>query len=158
MMATMRRELVLAAALALVLAIAPRAASARSERTVGHAFKRVWPTAVRFLRIDEHLELVDKDADAGYVVFELRDKGKVFRGSLELIALSEDDRPAGVRLVVTIDGRPEYTESGLLDRLLDKLHRELGEDDAPSPPRRKPPAKDDGDGDAPPPPPPKPKK
>jgi hypothetical protein len=133
----------LVTAAALVLLALPAPALARSERTVGHSLKKVWPTAVRFLRVDEKLDLIDKDADAGYVVFELKDKGKTYRGALELVDLSDDDGGRGVRLVVTIDGRPVYTESGMLDRLVDKLHAEHGDEPAPARPKQEdpPPAK-----------------
>jgi hypothetical protein len=140
------------AAIAVTLGV-PAAAIARAERTVGHPMARVWPTAVRYLRVDEGLEIVDKDAEAGYVVFDLKDKGRTFRGYLELVEITDDDGHRGVRLVLSVEGRPEYTESGLLDRLLDKIHREYGDpepakpepDPAPAPapkpaPRKPPPA------------------
>src|SRR5690606_16391007 len=115
-----RIALALAAGLALVV-LSSSPAVARSERTVSHPIARVWPTAVRFLAVDERLAIIDKDAEAGYVVFELSSKGKSFRGSLELVTITDDDGRDAVRLVIVIDGRPIYTESGLLDRLLDKL-------------------------------------
>jgi hypothetical protein len=129
----MRASLLAAGFAAAVLVAAPHPAAARAERMISHAYERVWPTAVRFLRVDEGLTLVDKDADAGYVVFELVDKGKTFRGALELVAITDPEGRRAVRLVVTIDGRPEYTESGMLDRLLQKLRNEHG-DPAPAPP------------------------
>jgi hypothetical protein len=127
----------IAAVVLAALVAAPRPAAARSERTVSFPIERVWPTAVRFLRVDEGLAIVDKDAEAGYVVFELKDKGKTFRGALELVAIVDGDGRTAVRLVMTIDGRPEYTESGLLDRLLAKVHREYGEP-PPAPAPEKP--------------------
>lgn len=141
-----RPDLAALAALALatslgLAAAAPAVAEARAERVVSHAYDRVWPTAVRFLAVDEKLKVVDKDPDAGYVVFELTDKGKTFRGALELVKVADQEGRKAVRLVVTIDGRPEYTEAGLLDRLLDKVHAEYG-DPAPAPePPTPPPAK-----------------
>jgi hypothetical protein len=108
-------------------------AAARSERTVVHPIARVWPTAVRFLRVDEGLDIVDKDPDAGYVVFELKDKGRTFRGYLELVTVTDDAGKQGVRLMMTIAGRPEYTEAGLLDRMLDKLRAEYGDDEPEAP-------------------------
>src|SRR5262245_42503694 len=44
-------------------------AEARSEKHVSWDMKKVFPTAVRFLRIDEHAAIVEKDAEAGYVLF-----------------------------------------------------------------------------------------
>lgn len=123
-----------ALALLTVLALAAPAA-AKVERTVAYRMQQVWPTAIRFLRVDEGLEIVDKDAEAGYVVFVVVEKGKQYQGSLELIAATDGDRPV-VRLVLKIGGRPEYTEAGLLDRMLDKLAREYG--DTPEEPRPAP--------------------
>jgi hypothetical protein len=107
-------------------------ASARSEKTLAYAKAAdVWPAAVRFLRVDEKLKLVEKDADAGYVLFDLADEGKVFRGSLEVIAVVVDRRPS-VRFVIAIEDRPSYLEIGMLQRLERKLRAELGSP-APAP-------------------------
>jgi len=127
-------------ALAIVLFV-PSAALAKAERTVAQPFERVWPTAIRHIRIDEGHTIVDKDADAGYVVFEVKDDGKTFKGALELVRVKAA-RPA-VRLVLQIEGRPVYMESGMLDRLLQKLAGETrSEDDSdadadepPAPPK-----------------------
>ena len=103
-------------------------ADARSEKTVGWTAERVFPTAVRFLRVDEGVTIVEKDADAGYVLFELKDEGKVYSGALELVTLDDGK----LRLVLRIEDRPDYMEVGMLDRLERKLTEELG------PPKKKP--------------------
>jgi hypothetical protein len=41
-------------------------AAARSEKTLAYARDQAWPTAVRFLRVDERLAVTDKDEAAGY--------------------------------------------------------------------------------------------
>jgi hypothetical protein len=128
------RQSCLAAALAVaVMVAAAGVAWARSEKTVAYTFDRVWPAAVRFLRVDERLKIVEKDADAGYVLFELREEGKVFPGALELIRGEEEGRPV-VRLAVKIEDRPDYVESAMLGRLERKLREELGAP-TPAPPR-----------------------
>ena len=69
-------------------------AFARSEKTLAYPRESAWATAVRFLRVDEQLKVLEKDADAGYVLFELREDKKTFRGSLELIdAMSAEIAP-----------------------------------------------------------------
>jgi hypothetical protein len=118
-------------ALALVAATATTAA-ARAEKTLGYPRDQAWSASVRFLVVDEHLKITDKDETAGYVVFELKDDGKVFRGSLELIALELDGRQV-VRFVANIEDRPGWIETKLLDRLEQKLRVELG---TPAPPQR----------------------
>jgi hypothetical protein len=105
----------------LVLALLlPAVADARSEKTVHSTAARVFPAAVRFLRIDEGVKVLEKDAEAGYVIFELTDDAKTFRGALEVVTVSEKD----VRIVITIDDRPSYVESAMLERLEQKLKRE----------------------------------
>ena len=125
-------SLILAAALA--LAAAP--ADARTERPLGWTAAQVYPTALRFLVVDEGVKIVEKDAEIGYVLFDLTDEKKVFRGALELIPVEND--PPTVRLVLRIEDRPEYMEVGMLDRLERKLRDELG-----PPPKKAAPKKPD---------------
>jgi hypothetical protein len=134
----MRRELILAAG-CLALLAAPAAAS--TERSTYYRFDQVWPTAVRHLAVDEGFAIVERDAETGYVVFEMSDRGKSYRGALEVVKSEEDGRPL-IRLVLHIADRPSWMEVAVLDRLLAKLHREHG--DPPPPPAEKKPAPDKG--------------
>lgn len=106
-----------------------RDAAARSEKTLAYPRDQAWPAAVRFLAVDERLKLVEKDADAGYVLFELRDEGKLFRGALEVVVIVVEGRTL-VRFVLTIEDRPSWLEAAMLGRLERKLRAELG---APTP-------------------------
>ncbi len=133
------RALVVGVALA-GLAGAPASAWARSEKTLAYPRDQAWPTAVRFLVVDEHVRITEKDADAGYVLFELRDDGKIFRGSLEIVNRVRDGRPV-VCFVLQIADRPCWLEIALLRRLEAKLRAELG---APAPPAPEPPRKEPG--------------
>ena len=123
----------LAASLA-VLAGAAAPAWARSEKTLAYHRDQVWPTAVRFLVVDERVKVTEKDADAGYVMFELRDDGKTFRGALEVMTVVRDGRSL-VRFVLSIQDRPSWLELAMLARLETKLRAELG---SPSPPPSRP--------------------
>jgi hypothetical protein len=118
--------------LSIALLLAPAAAGARTERTVHWTADRVFPTAVRFLRVDAKVTIIEKDADAGYVVFEITDDGKTYPGSLEVIPVSDD--PVEVKVAITIEDRPAYMEEVLLEKLEAKLKSELG-----SPPRKQKP-------------------
>jgi hypothetical protein len=118
------KTLVAAAALLVSLGLAG-AALAKAEVSTAYPYEQVWPAAVRFLRIDAGLTIVDKDSEAGYVVFELREDGKTFTGALELVRSRDGDAPR-VKLLLRIDDRPQYMEAGLLHRLLDKLRTEYG--------------------------------
>jgi hypothetical protein len=125
-----------AAALSVVLLAVPAVAAARSEKTVDYGAAKVWPTAVRFLRVDAGVKITEKDADAGYVMFELVDEGKTYAGSLELVVADDDGGPR-CRVVIHINDRPSYMEAVMLDKLELKLRADHGT----PPPRRPPPAK-----------------
>jgi len=129
-------------------------ADARSEKSLAYPRDQAWPASVRFIRVDERLKVIEKDADAGYLLFEMKDDGKTFRGSLEVIDTVRDGRHV-VRFVITLEDRPSYLEIDMLNRLERKLRTELGEPapaptpkpKAEEPPPKKdeaPPKKDDG--------------
>lgn len=121
------RPLVCAALLgALVLLGQAPHALAKSERVTRYAYEQIWPTAVRFLRVDAGYNILEKDAEAGYVLFEASEEGKTFRGSLELVKIKDENGRESVRMVLNIDDRPTYVETGLLDRLERKLRDEYG--------------------------------
>lgn len=124
--------------LALALAaVVPGAAAAKSDKTVVYPAEKVFAAAVRFLRVDEGVKIVEKDADAGYVMFELKQDGKTFPGALELVPTENAGRPA-VRLMLRIEDRPSYVETAMLERLERKLRAELGSEPPPVPPKSAP--------------------
>ena len=130
----MRRVLVL-------LVLLAGTADARTEKMLAYPRADAWATAVRWVRVDEHLKLVEKDADAGYVLFELREEQKTFRGSLEVIDTIKDGRHV-VRFVLAIEDRPTWLEVQMLNRLERKLRTELGAPSpAPTPKQDEPPKK-----------------
>jgi len=114
-----------------------RPAHAESKRVVHYTFEQVWPAALRFLRLDAKCEIVERDAEAGYVIFDLIERDKKFRGTLEIVRLDDEGGKPAVRTIARIENQPNYTEAGLLRRLESKLRNELGD---PRP--RPPPAKD----------------
>lgn len=130
----MRRPL---ASLLLIAALSTTAL-ARSEKTVAYTRDAVWPAAVRFLVVDEHVKVTDKDPDAGYVLFEIKEEGHTFRGSLEVMTVVRDKRTS-VRFVLQIEDRPDWMEVSMLNRLERKLRAELGSP-SPAPTDQKPPS------------------
>jgi hypothetical protein len=125
----------------LVLLVCSSAAWARSEKTLAYQRADAWPAAVRFIRVDAKLKIVEKDADAGYVLFQLVEDGKTFRGSLEVIDVVKDGRHV-VRFVMAIEDRPAWLEVEMLNRLERKLRTELGAPSpAPTPKQDEPPKK-----------------
>jgi hypothetical protein len=128
---------------AALLALGVRPAAASSEKTVYWSADKIWPAAVRFIRIDARATITEKDADASYVLFELPDDNQLYPGALELITLEDDTGPR-VRIVIRISDRPSYVEAALLEKLERKLRAELG-----SPPPRKPRTKKEPPADPP---------
>src|SRR5690349_3230247 len=114
-----------------LLWLAPLIAEARSEKTLAYQRADAWPAAVRFIRVDAHLKVVEKDADAGHLLFEFKEEKKTFRGSLEVIDVVKDGRHL-VRFVIQIEDRPAWLEIELLNKLEQKLRSELGSP-APTP-------------------------
>lgn len=115
-------------------------AEARSEKTLAYQREQAWPAAVRFLRVDAKLKVVEKDADAGYVLFEYVEDRKTFRGSLEVIEVEKNGRKL-VRFVIQIEDRPSWVEIELLTKLERKLRAELGSPaPAPTPAPKQPPS------------------
>jgi hypothetical protein len=99
-------------------------AAAQSEKTEPFAATEVFAPTVRFLRIDAGVKIVEKDADAGYVLFDLTEDKHTFRGALELVKTQVEGRES-VRLVLRIADRPSYVEELLLEKLDAKLRGEL---------------------------------
>jgi hypothetical protein len=137
----------------LALLLATGVAEARSEKTLAYPRDQAWPAAVRFIRVDAKLKITEKDADAGYLIFELKEEKRTFRGSLEIIDAVKDGRHV-VRFVMQIEDRPEYEELELLNKLELKLRAELGlpapaptapppKKEEPAPAKDAPPKKDD---------------
>ncbi len=119
------RSLAFAIVLGSVLSVSAPA-SAKTSRKVSHAYENVWPTAVRFLRIDEGFDVLEKDMENGYLLFEMADEGKKFRGAVEVIRRKDSSNRDAVELILTIKERPSYMEHGILDRMLIKIRKELG--------------------------------
>jgi hypothetical protein len=126
--------------LVLVL-LAPTLAQAKTTRVVSYRYDDVFPTALRFLRVDENLKVVEKDADAGYILFELTDGKRTFQGAVELVRTRDEAGREATRVQVRIADRPSYMELGILDRLEEKLKADLGDPAEPPPP---PPSTDAG--------------
>ncbi|HEY0710170.1 MAG TPA: hypothetical protein VGG33_25390, partial [Polyangia bacterium] len=80
--------------------------------------------------------LREKDAEAGYVLFELHESSKVYKGSLEIVRTSDSDEREATRVVVNIPDLPRHVELTLLDKLAAKVKDEYGSPVAPAP--RKP--------------------
>jgi hypothetical protein len=131
-----RRGLILLLGTGLVAVSGPTA-QARSSSLLSYPIADLWPTAVRFLRIDRGAAIKEKDAESGYVLFDLPEGGKSFKGSLELIRTIDGEGREATKVVVTVPDLPRHYEGVLLDKLASKARDEYGSP-APPPPRRTP--------------------
>jgi hypothetical protein len=111
-----QRAGVLILAVLMAVGLWPGSAAAKAQKKLAYSYEQVWSAAVRFLRVDEGFEIVEKDMDAGYVIFTVSEDGKRFQGALEIVRMGEKEEPSGLLLLVGIADRPEYMEQGILDR------------------------------------------
>lgn len=121
----------LAGALLIVAVGTP--AAARTAATVPYPIADVFPTAVRFLRIDRGYTVREKDEPSGYVLFEYADGARTHKGSLELVRVTDGDGRDATRVVFTLPDLPRHHEQVLVDKLAAKLRDERG---TPPPPKR----------------------
>lgn len=113
-------------------------AGARVDGSSAYSKAQTYSGALRYVRVDMGYEVVEKDADAAYLIFKYAPpgaaQGVTVTGTLEVIEAS-----AGVRLFVSLPRMPEYYERVLRDGLLRKLRDEYG---APPAAPKKPSDKD----------------
>jgi len=128
-----------AAALSAGLFVA-NAASARVEADSDYTRAQTYNGALRYVRVDLGYEVVEKDPDAGYILFRYEPPGRrnnPTNGSIEVVETNQR-----VKLVIQLPQMPTYHETTLRDGLMRKLRTEYGEppkkkkpsDDAPKPP------------------------
>jgi hypothetical protein len=139
------RPWLLAAAL---LFARPGPAAARSAAVLSYPLAEIWSTAVRFIRVDRGYTVKEKDETSGYVLFELVENGKPYKGALELVHTTDDDGRDATRASFAIPDLPRHYEVMLLDKLSAKVREERGSP-APAPskkPAEKPSSPDAGSG------------
>jgi hypothetical protein len=124
-------------ACAVLLVVASRPALGRSAAVLPYPVAEVWSSAVRFIRVDRGYVVREKDAASGYILFELGEGGKTYKGSLELVRATDDQGRDATRAAFAVPDLPRHYEGMLLDKLGIKVREERG---TPAPlPARKPP-------------------
>lgn len=125
--------------------------SARTEETTGYTKSQAYNGALRFLRVEQEFQVIEKDADLGYMLFEYPTgtDDDTTTGSVEVIERDEE-----VLVVVQISELPAHHESRLASALLKKLEADYGalpqkRAKEKAPPEADPPAKDDAEPDDP---------
>lgn len=109
------------------------------SRVLAYPMEFVWPTAMRFLRVDRGYTIVDRDPEAGFILFDfpIGPEDRVGRGSVEIFATKDASGRTAASVQITTDGGPVHLPHALLDGLAEKLRRERGQPAAP--PRPEPP-------------------
>lgn len=134
----LRSVAALAAAVLVALSLAGRArASVDTETT--YTKSQTYNAALRYLRVDLGYEVIEKDANAAYLLFRFGTGGKkTTGGAIEIVDQQSGER---VRVSVRLPELPHYHEQMLSDGLFQKLRNEYGD-----PPRHdEAPAKDKDD-------------
>lgn len=117
-----------------------------NRRVLSYPFEQVWPTAIRYLRIDRGFTVTDRDEDAGYIMFEFDlDGDRVGSGSLEMFRTEDVSGRPSVSVTVSTGAGPVHLPHAIVDGLAAKVRAERGQP-AP-PPKPEEPPKDDGDKD-----------
>ena len=116
----------IAVIVAVIIALGPAVAAARSTTTLPYPPNEVWAAAVRFLRVDRSLPIREKDEAAGYVLFDYNDGGKGYKAALELIPFSDNEGRVTTQVALTIAGLPRRYEGALLEGLGAKIRDERG--------------------------------
>jgi hypothetical protein len=124
--------------------LVPLEAAARTDLVLPYSVGEVWPSAVRFLRIDRGYVVKEKDEPSGYVLFELEEGKRTYRGAIELVRRRDDDGREATRIGISLPDLPRHFEQALLDKLAQKVR----DDHGPPLPRR-PAPKGSPDGGAP---------
>lgn len=130
-----------------VAPVAPEAMATRLQhsRVLPYPADQVWSTAIRYLRVDRGFSVVERDRDAGFILFEFglgqaastAEEGPKGHGSLELIATADASGRPAVKLQISTDAGPSYLPHAIADGLAAKLKTDHGQ---PAPPPSPPPS------------------
>jgi hypothetical protein len=120
---------------------------ARTEETTPYTKTQAYNGALRFLRIEQEFEVIERDPDLGYVLFQYPTGvgDATTTGSLEVV-----EREDEVLVVVQISKLPAHHESRLVGALLKKLEADYGAPKArvkDKPPKKAPESEPDEDAD-----------
>jgi uncharacterized lipoprotein len=129
--------------LCLAMLVYSAQAKARTTLVVSYPMEEVWPTTVRFLRVDRGFPIREKDDAAGYVLFEYREGNRLYKGSFEFIQTTDSQGRSATRIAVSIPDLPRHFEQILLDKLSIKIREDRGYPASP-PSKTPPPARDAG--------------
>lgn len=128
----MRHLLALCLALASVVAFPPSSVEARVEEDLPWSYTQVFQGSIRLVRVDLGCTITERDADAGFLLFDYESNGRTHHGSIELTPTRDRHGVEVVRVVVQLPTLPSYVERMIVNRLERKLRTEVGEPPRPS--------------------------
>ena len=130
-----------------VSAASPRPlALIENRRVISYPFDHVWPTAIRYLRIDRSYTITDRDSEAGYMLFTFPlDGGRIGSGSVEMFATKDSSGRDSVSVSVNTGAGPVHLPNAILDGIAAKVRAERGQPPPPKP--DEPPKQDDPEED-----------
>jgi hypothetical protein len=127
---------------------APAAFFLKHQRQVSYPFDQVWPTAVRYLRVERGYEIADRDKDSGYIVFTFEHGSNKANGSVEFLSDLDDEGRKSVTMISSTSRGPSHLPFAILDGIATKLREERGQPARPpSPPAAPPPTEEVPDED-----------
>lgn len=123
-------------AMTAMTAVTAMVSPTKHERTISYPLAQVWPATLRYLRVDQGYALVDRDAEAGFILFDIPvarrgGEDRTVRGSIEMFATEDMSGRPSVHVSISTEGGPTHLPHTLAEGLASKLKRERG---APAPP------------------------
>jgi hypothetical protein len=122
-----------------------------NRRVLSYPIEQVWPTAIRYLRIDRGYKVTDRDEEAGYMLFEFPIDGeRLGNGSVEMFATEDASGRPSVSVAVSTGAGPVHLPNAILDGIAAKVRAERGQPldppkkDEQPPPKQDQPDQDDG--------------
>lgn len=118
----------------------PVATKLQHSRVLPYPSDQVWPTTIRYLRVDRGFAVIDRDRDAGFILFEFpvgSEGGSKGSGSIELVDTTDPSGRRAVKLQISTDAGPLHMPHAIAEGLAAKLKTEHGQP-APPPPSAPP--------------------
>ncbi len=137
------QKIALVVALVLVSLGVARPATARTQMESPYSYRQTFGSALRLVKVDMRMEVVEVNAEWGYLLFEYVSPDSGTRKNHASLQFVESEATGTVQVAVQVPQMPSYHEDLLLEKLKQKLEVEHG---AP-PEKKKKPKNDDGKKD-----------
>src|SRR5687768_3511172 len=103
------------AAIVLGATLVPFDVQARVQQDERYAPDLAWNAAIRMLRVDMGFKILERDRDAGFILFTYRDGSHHSPGALEIIP-TRVEGISGTRVIVQLSQMPTYAERHIATR------------------------------------------